>query len=266
MDSLRALINEELSTLEQQLSYILKDSGGVFEDINVFINGQSKRIRSVSTLLYLKANNITIDNNILNILLSGELIHNASLLHDDVIDESDIRRGEKSFFKKYNVKTAILSGDYILSIAVKKLLELNNTNIIKIFTNATEKMSFAEILQYSKRGNNISKEEYISIIEGKTASLFEAIFESSAIISKIDTNKAKRFGNLFGVLFQINNDMLPESIENDQKNNIITIQNIIGIEKTNDLKDNYKEEMRSILYSLQINEYSKRLEELINRL
>ena len=266
MDRIRALIRSDLDRIEHNLSYIIDTNTSIQTDIKKFINGPSKRIRSILCLLYIKANNTNADKGIINLLTSGELIHNASLLHDDVIDESDIRRGKEAFHKKYSSKVSILSGDYLLSIAVKVLMELKNENIMRIFLDTTKKMSTAELLHYTQRNKDTSLDSYIDIINGKTASLFEAILESAATLLNIDKIKAAKFGNLFGLLFQINNDKKSDSVLNDKKNGIKTIIDIIGIEKTESLKDNYKQEMRGIIKSLPNKQYSDRLEDLINLL
>jgi geranylgeranyl pyrophosphate synthase len=133
MDNIRALVNNDINTIENNIYNLINSNNDIIKDIQKFINGPSKRVRSIICLLYLKANNLNINKPIIKILSAGELIHNASLLHDDVIDNSDIRRGEIAFHKKYDTKTSILSGDYLLSIAVKELLELKRDDIIQIF-------------------------------------------------------------------------------------------------------------------------------------
>ena len=266
MNNVRALLKEDLDRIEHNLKNLFPNENEVFEELNNFINGASKKIRSTVSLLYLKANNIEISEDIITLLSSGELIHNASLLHDDVIDNSDTRRSEKALHKKYNEKIAILSGDFLLSLVVENLLKIKNDNILQDFISAAQKMSKAEIEQYLNRGSDIDKETYINIISGKTASLFEVILKSSAILANIDEKKALKFGNLFGKLFQINNDLKFDSQENDKANNLKTIVNILGIEKTKILKDNYKEELRGILSNFPENEYRSVLENLVNKL
>ena len=188
------------------------------------------------------------------------------MLHDDVIDDSEQRRGEESFNKKFNSKVSILSGDYLLSIAVKYLLKTNNTDILNIFLNTTENMSNAELKQYSNRNKIISLQDYIDIINGKTASLFKAILESAAILTNLDRSTAGYLGEQFGLLFQINNDTQKGSIINDKKNGTCTIIDILGIEKTQGFKDNYKEKMREIIKIFPNNKYSKGLEDLTKTL
>lgn len=266
MDKIRLLIEEDVKRIEKNITNFFKTDIDVLSDLNLFLQEKSKRIRSILALLYLKTNNILIDENYISLLSAGELIHNASLLHDDVVDDSDTRRGNITLNAKYNPKIAVLSGDYLLSFAVNYLIKLNNQDILSIFIDTTKKMSESEIQQYSLRNQGVSLDEYLQIIYGKTASLFEGIMESSAIIANLDRQKAGEFGRLFGMLFQINNDYSEASIKNDKANAVMTVTDILGIEKTNNLKDNYKEKMRAIFKEFSDNEYKQGLEDLVNLL
>lgn len=266
MENVRALVSEELDLLEFSFNNILAPDNLIYADIDAFIRGKSKRIRSLLSLLYLKMNGIKIKDDIIKLLTSVELIHNASLLHDDVIDNSSYRRGNRTLFDKYGSKLSVLSGDYILSLAANKLLKLNNTNILNVFFDTTKAMSEAEIEQYLNRNSNITLNQYINIVTGKTASLFSACMSASAILANINIDIAQQFGTKFGILFQISNDMEPESEKNDIANGVKTIIDILGIEKTLDLKDNYKEELSRLLTHFPENKYKKGIEDLIELL
>ena len=228
-----------------------------------FINGTSKRIRSTLAILYLKAHNREITETVYNLLAAGELIHDSSLLQDDVLDGSDTRRGKTAIAKEFSSKISILSADYLLSIAMEKLLSLDNKEILEIFKNCTKKMSEAEIKQYFLRGAIPSKEEYLEICKGKTASLFTAILMSAAILSGIEADTAGKLAEKFGMVFQIRNDLEENSALVDIKNKIATANTIFGVEKTKFLLDNYQEEMRDLLEEVSDNSYKKALEELI---
>ncbi len=254
--------NSDIKKVENELFDLFESDSEVTESLKSFLKAPSKRIRSIFAILYLKSNNCEITDDVISLLTAGEIIHNASLLHDDVIDEAETRRGETAISKKFDSKISILSGDYLLSVAVKILLKLNNDEILNTFLNCTEKMCKAEIKQYLLRGKIPAESEYIEICEGKTSSLFGAILKSAAIIKNLDKNRAERFGTLLGTLFQINNDSSEESIKSDKKNGIHTSLEVLGIEKTNALKDNYKEEMRAITGVFPNKTYSSRLIDL----
>lgn len=227
-----------------------------------FLKEPSKRIRSRLAILYLQLNNKPLDNNIYNVLAAGELIHNASLLHDDVIDDADKRRGQTTLGKSLSYKMSIVAGDYLISHAISKLLEIRNSQIIEIFQNCTKCMCEGEISQYFSRGNIPSLEEYINICKNKTGRLFSAILESCALLADIDISKARRFGEVYGVYFQIKNDLEEESAYVDKKNEIYTAKEVLGLENTLSLLDNCREEMLSILGDFPNNIHRQELEGL----
>ncbi len=266
MKDLGAILKNDIDKIEHQLNKLIECNNDLLYDIKKFISTGSKRIRSIVTLLYLKANNVQISDEITTLLLCIELIHNASLLHDDVVDNSEFRRGSRTIYSKHNAHASILSGDYLLSLAIKRLLEFNNISILKEFASTTEAMSKAELIQLYNRNNDLQLDDYIDIITGKTASLFKTSLASAAILSDIDINKAKNFGKQFGILFQINNDMQPESINNDNLNGVSTIKDILGIEKAIIFKDNYKQKIRECLADIENNIYKQSIEDLVNSL
>lgn len=266
MDKIRGLVSEELNLLEQEFIKIKKNNSAMFDDLSDFVQGKSKRVRSLLCFLYLKSYNTDITSEIIELLTATELIHNASLLHDDVTDDSHTRRGVQNLFDKYGSKLSVISGDYLLSLAVGKILGLKNEYVLNLFLSAVKKMSEAEIDQFFSRNTDVSVEKYLCIVSGKTAPLFSACLESAAYLSGIDHNTAKTFGLNFGILFQINNDMDSVSAENDKINGIKTAVNILGIEKTLALKDNYNEELSKILISIPDNKYKTGIEDLIKLL
>jgi len=259
-------MREDINKIEELLERCLPSENIVYNDIRSFVLSNSKRIRSKLALLYLKANNREITDDIYKILMSGELVHNASLLHDDIIDDNDVRRGETTIGKKYSSKMSIIAGDYLLSIAVKNLLSIDNSEILNKFLICTQKMSKAEIKQFENRGKKHQLEEYLEICRGKTAALFSAILESSASICNLPQENAKKLGEVFGILFQIKNDISPSSRENDKKNGVFTVCDILSVEKTNNLIDNYKEEILSIISKYPNEEYKQGIEDIINSL
>ena len=224
-----------------------------------FLDEPSKRIRSNIALLYLQASGRNPDSQIYSLLAAGELIHNASLLHDDIIDDAALRRGKTTIAKKFSPKISVLAGDYLLSRAIAKI---KNPEIIKIFQICTQTMCQAELQQYFLRGKVPSKEEYICICKGKTGALFAAILEGCAILAGLEVNNAKTFGELYGIYFQIKNDLEENSAQIDKKNNIYTAIAVLGIEKTLSLLDNLREEMKNILERFPETIYKRELEGL----
>ncbi len=263
MDNIKKIIEQELKSVDKELGKAVKKNNDIYNAIHDFIESPLKRIRSISAILYLKLNQIVINQKILDILTAGELIHNASLLHDDVIDNSDTRRGVETLWSRYTPQISILSGNILVSTAVDKLITLNDWNILGYFQNCTKRMNEAEIEQYLMRGKILSADNYIKIAEGKTASLFEAIFASCAVSAGLDKQKAVYFAKNFGILFQLKNDLSPKSMETDKQNRIFTLKDILGIEKTYILMDNYQEEIRRVLEEFPESIYKQGLKDLL---
>lgn len=140
-----------------------------------------------------------------------ELLHTASLVHDDVVDESKERRGQASVNAEYNNKVAVLVGDYVLSTALLNVALTNNTHIVQSLAELGRTLSNGEILQLSNIQNSeFSEEVYYEVIKMKTAALFEACCEigaMSANATEEDLEKAKTFGRNLGIIFQIRDDI-----------------------------------------------------------
>lgn len=231
-----------------------------------FVFGNSKYIRSKIGILYSKIFSEKLPDEIYEVLAVTELIHNSSLLHDDVIDDAESRRNNPTIGKLFSPQVSVLSGDYLVSVAIVKLIKLNNSEISKIYLKTVQNMTEAEIQQFFIRDSIPQLEVYLKICEGKTAALFSAMLESCAILLKSDQTLAKKLGKTFGTIYQINNDMNNSSRIQDKKNHISTAIDIMGIEKTNILLDNYKQTLSEFLNELPDNNYKKKLEELTGSL
>jgi octaprenyl-diphosphate synthase len=141
-----------------------------------------------------------------------EILHTATLIHDDVVDEADTRRGFPSINAVWKNKIAVLMGDYLLAKGLLLSLDNNDFQFLKIISNAVRQMSEAEILQIMKsRSLDIDEPTYLNIISGKTASLFAACCEIGATSTTEDTkvrSAMKSFGENLGMVFQIRDDLL----------------------------------------------------------
>ncbi|MDR1614952.1 MAG: polyprenyl synthetase family protein [Campylobacteraceae bacterium] len=144
-----------------------------------------------------------------------EMIHAASLLHDDVIDDADTRRGEDSFNAKFGSKSAIMMGDILYSVAFSKLTELPNS-AAKCVSNAVALLSAGELTDVKLSDSfNTDKNRYMDMIYRKTASLIEASAKSAAILEGLDGNDFAVYGKNLGLAFQIIDDVL--DIISDEK-------------------------------------------------
>ena len=143
----------------------------------------------------------------------GEMIHAASLLHDDVVDESDVRRGKPSANALFGNKAAILSGDYLLSCALEHISRLEKAvPVLVIFTGVVRMLSVGELIQMEKeRDLELTLEDYHRVIHGKTGSLFGAMTESAALLSGRNPEECAEyrvFGEKLGAVFQKRDDFL----------------------------------------------------------
>ena len=170
-----------------------------------------KRMRPI--LIFLSAKNYGNEvNDVAQYAAVGlELLHTASLVHDDVVDESSERRGQASVNAEYNNKVAVLTGDYILSTALLRVSMTNNQRIIQLLAELGRTLAAGEILQLSNIKNAaLSEDVYFQVINQKTAVLFEACAKIGAIASgapEDEVQAAAKFGQNIGLAFQIRDDI-----------------------------------------------------------
>lgn len=194
------LFNESLShsdgLLSQALNHIRQRGG--------------KRMRPMLILLMAK-NYGEVSSVTKHAAVGLELLHTASLVHDDVVDESTERRGQASVNATYDNKVAVLVGDYILSTALLNVAKTGNQRIVEYLAELGRTLAAGEILQLSNIQNeDISEEVYYQIIKNKTAALFEACASVGALSSGAsadDVKLAAQFGQDLGIMFQIRDDI-----------------------------------------------------------
>ena len=189
-------LTHEQTLLSEVLAHIRKRGG--------------KRMRPI--LMLLMAKNYGQVSNVTQYSAVGlELLHTASLVHDDVVDESGERRGQASVNASYNNKVAVLVGDYILSTALLNVAHTGNQRIIEYLAELGRILAAGEILQLSNINNQEIREDvYYDVIKQKTAALFEAcaaIGAISANASDEEVQKARQFGQNLGIMFQIRDDI-----------------------------------------------------------
>lgn len=191
-------------------STLTHDDKLLSEVLNHIRQRGGKRMRPILMLL-LATNYGKISPTTLHSAVGLELLHTASLVHDDVVDESGERRGQASVNATYNNKVAVLVGDYLLSTALLHVAYTNNKTIIQNLAELGRTLARGEILQLSNIQNQvISEAVYYDVIKMKTAALFEscaAIGALSAGASDADVEKAKLFGQNLGIIFQIRDDI-----------------------------------------------------------
>ena len=205
-----SIIDFELSQIDISIKkIILKNQNFLSETFLKYILSNSKKIRSALTILLLKASGEKISGDIISLCALIELVHNASLIHDDIIDNSDLRRNLPSLNQQFDNKTAVIAGDFLLSLIFDTLCEINNPKVTKIFSNTVKNLCLGEISQIENKNKIISFEKYIKKTEQKTAALFECAVSSAFLIKnqlqKIDI--VKNFAKNFAIAFQIKDDL-----------------------------------------------------------
>lgn len=281
-EQIRQVVSDELYKVENNLTDFYCGNDKLQESLVGIIKAPSKRIRPLVALLYLKMYGAEITPAQIEIQSAVELIHNTTLIHDDVIDKSDKRRNHKTLNEEFDNSLAVVTGDFLLTSAIKKLLNIKSFDILELFNIAIKKMSIGEIKQYYDKFILTDFDEYLDRCRYKTAELFIASIVSAAMVANLDTNSAKDFAKRFGISFQIRDDLLNliSAEEDKPKNNDIEegiytapmifakdVENLeFGIEKTKELLDNYINRVKKCLDKAPENEYKQALIKLLDLL
>ncbi len=202
-------VSNEIKKLNTYITDILSDDNNqISNDISEYLSSKSKRIRPSLVFLFAKAMGIEISEKIYHLACSVELIHNSTLVHDDIIDNAETRRGKVSLNRKLGNSMSVLAGDILLSAALKELAKCQNPEIINIFADSLYKMCKGEINQDCTLMKLPTLDEYINKSEAKTAELFKAPLVSLAVL--FDSSKKQalyEFAKNFGIAFQIKDDL-----------------------------------------------------------
>ena len=245
-----------LSIIRQPIAQDLTDFIALFESSLTYGEGMlesalshirqrgGKRMRPILMLLMAK-NYGAVSEVTQHSAVGLELLHTASLVHDDVVDESSERRGQASVNATYNNKVAVLVGDYILSTALLHVSYTNNQHIVEYLAELGRTLAAGEILQLSNiQRQDISEDVYYQVIKQKTAALFEAcaaIGALSAGASDEQVERARQFGLQLGIMFQIRDDIfdyfdskeIGKPTGNDMAEGKLTLPVIYALNNTN---------------------------------
>jgi heptaprenyl diphosphate synthase len=197
-----------------------------------------KYIRAMSVLMCAENQEGLIHPNAVKIGAAIELLHLATLVHDDVIDNADIRRGDITLQKKYGKRTAVICGDYLLCTALNLASSISNKEeYLKLdMPDYMGKVCLGELNQHMNNANlNLSVFQYLKIISGKTAALFEASFHAGAVFSgcsEKDCRKYKQLGYYIGMIFQLTDDCIDfedtaeaarKPVQSDYEQGVVTL-------------------------------------------
>ena len=215
---LKNSVEDKLILVEEKIKSKLSSKVDLIQEMtNYHLNTGGKRFRALLTLGASKLCGYSKGGRDINLAACVELIHAATLMHDDVIDNGKIRRGKKTLNSIWGNKSSILVGDYLLSRCFEMMVEDGSLEILSLLSSTSAEISQGEVLQLQHKGEiDIIEETYLKIISAKTASLFAASTKVGAILAKKE-NKIKEalefYGKNLGLTFQIADDTLDYNSE-----------------------------------------------------
>ena len=228
--SIQQSIAPELEMLNQRIANTLTSPNALMNQvIEGYLKSKGKQIRPIIVILSAKLLG-EVNENVISAATAVELLHNATLIHDDVVDDTKLRRGQATINNIWDNHIAVLVGDFFLSSALLQAIETDDIKIIKSITNLGKLLSIGEIDQiYNARYHTLNEDAYFETIYRKTASLFVSCVEVGAFAVKAsddDTEKLSKVARLLGLCFQIKDDIF--DYFNDEK---------IGKPTGNDLRE-----------------------------
>ena len=211
------------------------------------INSGGKRIRPALTILCSRLFGYKYGTRQINLSACIEFIHMASLLHDDVVDDSDLRRGKKTANKTWGNKASVLVGDYLFTKAFQIMVDDQDLKVLGILSSASKFLAQGEVMQLSLKNNlDIDEEKYFKVIEDKTAKLFSSSAVVGGIIGQCSEDnliQLEKFGKNIGIAFQLLDDALDYEFSekkigkksgDDFKEGKVTMPLLLAIKKSDD--------------------------------
>ena len=215
MNEFKKKINNYKVLLDSKLKEIYKEGpASLTQPINYVLSGTGKRFRPILTMIITDMNNIPLEN-ILYPSISIEMLHNFTLIHDDIMDKDIIRHGKETVHKKWNENTAILSGDAMLAISLQMLMKnklSDNNHLLETYINGLLSVCEGQALDIEfENRSSINIDEYKNMIYLKTAYMIGLSAEVGGILSNLDKREIlllKEFGDSIGMAYQVQDDLL----------------------------------------------------------
>lgn len=245
---IKTLLEKQTALYEQELATLTGAPSDLIATLHDHLEKRGKQLRPLLTMLSAYScgmpENTKESNPIFKVAAAMELLHNATLLHDDVIDESAVRRGISTVNAMQGNKIAVIAGDYLLARVMQTLHEVDNPYITQQVDQAVEGMSLGELREEQACGNyELGTEEYMLIIRQKTATFMAACCAAGASLGTGNSRlrqEAQRFGMAYGMAFQMRDDLLdmqetaltgkPQG--NDIKEHKVTLPLIFALQRT----------------------------------
>ena len=254
---LRNSVEDKLILVEEKITSKLTSKVDLVHKMTQYhIKTGGKRLRALLTLASAKLCGYNKGGRDINLAACVELIHAATLMHDDVIDSADIRRGKKTLNTIWGNQSSILVGDYLLSRCFEMMVEDGSLEVLRLLSSTSSEIAQGEILQLQHKGEiDILEETYLKIISSKTASLFAAATKVGSILAEKDSKYKEAlefYGKNLGLTFQIADDTLDynselklfgKKIGNDFFEGKVTLPIILLYQKVSDLE---KKELKNL--------------------
>ena len=215
---LKNSVEDKLMLVEEKIKSKLESDVDLVEKMTRYhLETGGKRLRALLTLGSAKLCGYTKGTRDINLAACVELIHSATLMHDDVIDNGSVRRGKETLNKIWDNHSSVLVGDYLLSRCFEMMVEDGNLEVLKLLSSTSSKIAQGEVLQLQHKGEvDMLEETYLKIISAKTAELFAAATKVGAILSEMKTKEKEAlefYGRNLGLTFQIADDTLDYNSE-----------------------------------------------------
>ncbi|OUV60082.1 MAG: octaprenyl-diphosphate synthase [Candidatus Pelagibacter sp. TMED128] len=254
---LKNLLSNKLEKVEELIELKLKSDVNLIQKMSDHhLRSGGKRLRALLTLGSAKLSGYNLGNRDINLSACVELIHSATLLHDDVIDEGSLRRGMKTTNSIWGNQSSILVGDYLLSRCFEIMVDDGDLEILKLLSSTSAKIAQGEVLQLQHKGEaDMLEDTYLDIINLKTASLFSAATKTGACLAGSNDKEKKAlesYGKNLGLAFQIADDALDyygndkffgKEIGKDFYEGKVTLPLIIIFQKGNNEERNFLTEI-----------------------
>ncbi|EFI50695.1 polyprenyl synthetase family protein [Afipia sp. 1NLS2] len=252
IDRLVALVADDMAGVN---TTILSRTGSevtmIPEVANHLISSGGKRLRPMLTLAMAQLAGYTGDGHI-KLAAAVEFMHTATLLHDDVVDESELRRGKLSARMLWGNEASVLVGDFLLGQAFRMMVEVGSLRALDILSSAAATIAEGEVMQLAAAKNTATTEdEYLAVIRGKTAELFAAASEVGPVIAnrpKAEQTASRSFGMNLGIAFQLIDDVLDyggkaaklgKNVGDDFREGKITLPVVLAFRRGNDVERDF---------------------------
>lgn len=250
--------NSALSLVKEEMDRALSTSPIIIRGYTKHLMvSRGKFIRAISLLTCAQNMDDMVHTNAVKFAAAIEILHLATLVHDDVMDDADIRRGIPTLQKKFGKKTAVICGDYLLCVALRMASDIPNKQeyLNMDIPDYMTRVCYGELSEHMNNGNyDLSVFQYLKIISGKTAALFEASFFAGAFLSgcnQTEIIKYKRMGRYIGMIFQLIDDCMDfeateniaqKPVQSDFEQDVVTLPLIHAFANRMGFRDKVKKE------------------------